>query len=137
MLILDDLRVDHDFHLYDGKGSFCLLSNTIDEDRYIDLDLDRKTTLGRVADDSFVVPGPSLRRKQDPMALENWYEETVRCCEYMDLEWVTQPSREHLDRSSFIIYGDKPALDYDFCIVAKINHLAWMVKSKRRSELSD
>ena len=66
MLILGDLRVDH--LLYDGKGSFCLLSN---EDRYIDLDLDRKTTLGRVADDSFVVPGPSLRRKQDPMALED------------------------------------------------------------------
>ena len=122
MLILGDLRVDH--LLYDGKGSFCLLSN---EDRYIDLDLDRKTTLGRVADDSFVVPGPSLRRKQDPMALEDWYE-TVKRCEYVDLDWVTQLNREHLNRLSFIIYGNKPALDYVYSnfIAAKINHLAWM-----------
>jgi len=54
-------------------------------------------------------------------------KETGKRCEYMDVDWVTQPNREHLDRLSFMIYGNKPVLDYvyyNFCIVAKINHPA-------------
>lgn len=62
--------------------------------------------------------------KKNPPRSSDWYhaytegEEEV---ESMKVEWVTEPSEEHLDKSVTLAYGNEPSLGYHYhqlCVVA-------------------
>jgi len=132
--ILDELEVEWNFyHLYrkaedeDGFPFRVLTQKIINGESLEDSDEDATGEL--LHSGSFVVGNPTLARIEDPTKLHEWYEFTGevgtsgRNWEYIDVEWVTKPNEECLDRSAVLAYGNEPSLDFiyhNLCVLAKI-----------------
>jgi len=54
-------------------------------------------------------------------------------CEYMDVEWVTRPNEEHLDRSAIMAYGNQADLNLYIITSALLQRLFCLRKIKMES----
>ena len=132
--ILNDLEVDWDFYLLYREARkedgfpFRILTQTIINGEHVDLNVEGAEER-LLHSGSFVVVNPTLGRLKDPMELYEWFRFTGRGdlvgegWEYKDVEWVTKPNEECLDRSATLTYGNEPSLGFvyhNLCVLARI-----------------
>ena len=132
--ILNDLGADYRFYLLYKEDAcpFRILSKNIIDGDYIDEG--DESIFNRLVDESFIIWDSGFQHVQDPSASEDyhsdwWYGLMDRIDEYeksiksMDIEWVTEPNEEHLDRSVVVKYGNEASLTYVYhylCVVARV-----------------
>lgn len=131
----NELGIEYDFYLLYREGEYedgCplrILSKNILDGKY----LESGCNYDRLLSTSFVVSNPIVRDPQNPLHKEpqtsQWEYVVDRHLQEpwhprMDVEWVTKPQEDNLDRSVAMIHGNEafPGFFYHFlCVVAKIS----------------
>ena len=139
--IFNELGVDYDFYLlyrendHEDGCPFRVLSKNIFDGKY--LDSSSWSNSDRLFSKSFLVFDPIVGTPEDLVPSlhgqegwtplwEDFYNLYRRGMKFprMDIEWVTKPREENLDRSVAMMYGNEalPGYLYHFlCVVAKIS----------------
>jgi len=138
--ILKELGIDFDFYLlyrenkHDDACPFRVLSKNIFDGKY----LSHGDNSRRLFNKSYLVFDPSVGEPKDlvpslrdndegwTVLWEDFYNLYRRGMQFprMDVEWVTKPREENLDRSVAMVYGNEamPGYLYHFlCVVATIS----------------
>jgi len=138
--ILNELEVDYDFYLLYRESEredgcpFRVLSKNIFDGKYLD---SRHHNSSRLFSKSFLVFDPIVGSPEDLVpslsGQEGWtglwedfynlYREGIKFPR-LDVEWVTRPREENLDRSFAVIHGNeaRPGYLYHFlCVVVKLS----------------
>ena len=138
--ILNELGVDYDFYLlyreneHDDNCPFRVLSKNIFDGKYLDSNYDN---IDRIFSKSFLVFDPIVGTPEDLVPSlrgqggwtplwEDFYNlyRSGMSFPRMDIEWVTKPREENLDRSFAMMYGNEalPGYLYHFlCVVVKLS----------------
>lgn len=112
---------------------FRVLSTNIidgkDSDIYDDSD-EYDSTFDQMTKKAFLIwdRDPSEVAKKPPRRSKSrWYSNYVRGgrrIPQLEVEWITNPSEDNLDRSTTLTYGNEPSLKYFYhhlCVVAILN----------------